>query len=71
MASRFITFGRVKASARKMASGCCARTSPITHSQNGNGLVCGLSTRNIFTPWPHQCRNISRMANQIDGIASR
>ena len=70
-ASRFITFGRVNASARKIASGCFSRTSPITHSQNGKGLVCGLSTRKSFTPCAHQCRNMSRMANQIPGSASR
>ena len=28
--------------------------SAIAHSQNRNGLVCGLSTRKIFTPWPIQ-----------------
>ena len=36
---------RVNASARKITSGCVARTSAISHSQNGSGLVCGLSTR--------------------------
>ena len=40
-------FGRVNASERKITSGCCALISPITHSQIANGLVCGLSTRNI------------------------
>ena len=40
-------FGRVKASARKMTSGCARRRSAMTHSQNANGFVCGLSTRKI------------------------
>src|SRR5579864_7679693 len=50
LASRNITLGRVKASARKMTSGCSRLTSPISHSQNENGFVCGLSTRNTRTP---------------------
>src|SRR5665213_2154930 len=49
-ASRYITFGRVNASARKITSGCVAFVSPITHFQKGNDLVCGLSTRKITTP---------------------
>src|SRR5438132_2618101 len=48
-ASLYITFGRVKASDRKITSGCCCLTSPMSHSQNGKGLVCGLSTRKIWT----------------------
>src|SRR5262245_54083313 len=45
-----MTFGRVKASERKIVSGCAARMSPSAHRQNANGLVCGLSTRKILTP---------------------
>src|SRR4051812_28038003 len=41
-ASRYIIFGRVNASDRKMTSGYRARTSANIHSQNGSGLVCGL-----------------------------
>ena len=33
-----------------MVSGCCRLMSASAHSQNRNGLVCGLSTRNILTP---------------------
>jgi hypothetical protein len=40
-----IIAGRVKASDRKITSGFSARTSRISHSQNGTGFVCGLSTR--------------------------
>ncbi len=54
LASRYITFGRVNASARKSTSGCSRLTSAIIHSQNGNGLVCGLSTRKMRTPSPTQ-----------------
>ena len=47
---RAITLGRVNASERKMTAGCCWRTSRISHSQNANGLVWGLSTRKTETP---------------------
>ena len=40
-------FGRVNASDRNITSGSRSCTSWISHSQNGNGLVCGLSTRKI------------------------
>ena len=49
-ARRYMTFGRVNASARNITSGLLRWTSPISHSQNGNGLVCGLSTRNMRIP---------------------
>ena len=62
-------FGRVKASARNTASGWRPRMSPIIHSQNGKGLVCGLSTRNSLTPCSHQNRTTSRSASQSEGIA--
>jgi hypothetical protein len=44
-----MTLGRVNASARKTTSGCRRRTSAMSHSQNANGFVCGLSTRKIVT----------------------
>ena len=45
-ASRVIIAGRVNASERNTVPGCFFRTSSISHSQNGTGFVCGLSTRN-------------------------
>ena len=50
LASVVIIAGRVKASAKKTTSGSRERISRISHSQNGTGFVCGLSTRNTFTP---------------------
>ncbi len=50
LASAYISFGRVKASARKMISGCWALMLSMHHRQKGIGLVCGLSTRNTRTP---------------------
>ncbi|MNY37578.1 hypothetical protein D3C86_1721510 [compost metagenome] len=64
LASRAIILGRVKASARNSVSGCLARTSAIIHSQNGSGLVCGLSTRKMRTPWSAQNITTSRSACQ-------
>src|SRR4051812_22174536 len=61
-ASRYITLGRVKASARNSASGCRRLTSAMHHSQNGKAFVCGLSTRKIVTPSPIQYRKTSRSA---------
>ena len=55
LASVSITAGRVNASARNTTSGWSACTVAISHSQNANGLVCGLSTRNMRTPWSTQC----------------
>ena len=46
LASSRITARRVKASDRKITSRSTWWISLISHSQNGNGLVCGLSTRN-------------------------
>ena len=43
-------FGRVNASARNTSSGRFSLTSAISHSQNGKGLVCGLSIRKISMP---------------------
>jgi len=40
-------FRSVNASARKITSGCSRFTSSISQLQNENGLVCGLSTRNV------------------------
>jgi hypothetical protein len=62
LASRYIIFGWVKASDRNIAPGWRARTSAIIHCQNGSGLVCGLSTRKIVTPWPIQNSTTSRSA---------
>ena len=45
-----MTLGRVKASAKKIMSGCWPLICPMTHSQKWKGLVWGLSTRNIRTP---------------------
>src|SRR5437870_1826866 len=59
-----ITFGRVNASDRKIVSGWRRCTSAIHHSQKRNGLVCGLSTRKIFTPCETQKRKTSRSAAQ-------
>ena len=53
-ASSVIIDGRVNASERNTVSGCFFRTSAISHSQNGTGFVCGLSTRNTVTPASHQ-----------------
>lgn len=52
-----IIAGRVKASARKITSGSVRLTSAMTRSQNTTGLVCGLSTRKIRTPYDIQCRS--------------
>src|SRR3954467_7988772 len=57
LARYFITFGRVNASERKIVSGYCRFSSVSTHSQNRNGLVCGLSTRKIVTPCSIQNSN--------------
>src|SRR5437868_10071496 len=68
-ASAFIIFGRVNASARKMASGWRAFTSPMTHSQNGIGLVWGLSTRKMRTPCSIQWKKTERSSAQSDSRA--
>ena len=60
LAKTRIILGRVNASDRKIASGQRALTSRISHSQNGTGLVCGLSTRKIRTPWSIQNSTVSR-----------
>src|ERR1700730_14291494 len=49
-----------------MASGWRAFTSPMTHSQNGGGLVCGLSTRKMRTPCSIQWKKTERSAAQSD-----
>src|ERR1041385_475908 len=54
LASQYMIFGRVNASARKITSGCSLLISRMTHCQNDSGLVCGLSTRNTRTPSPIQ-----------------
>ena len=45
-----MTLGRVKASDRKITSGYWSCTSRIIQRQKSKGLVCGLSTRNVWTP---------------------
>src|SRR5215831_3693052 len=60
LASTYFSFGRVNASDRNIVSGWRAVTSRRHHSQNGIGLVCGLSTRNTRTPCSAQNRNTSR-----------
>ena len=49
------------------------RTSAISHSQNGTGFVCGLSTRKTRTPRRHQSRTTSRSAvpEPLPVLASR
>src|SRR5918992_5761144 len=54
---------RVNASDRKITSGYSARTSSISHSQNGSGLVCGLSTRKTRTPRSTQVISTSLSAS--------
>ena len=71
LARPFISFGRVKASARKITSGWRSCTSRISHSQNGNGLVCGLSTRKMLTPWSIQNSTTSRSAFHSAPASSR
>src|SRR5438477_4361591 len=63
-ASASINRGRVNASERKITSGKRLRTSRISHSQNGSGFVCGLSTRKTVTPQPTQCSTTSSSACQ-------
>jgi len=60
VASVRIIAGRVNASDSQITSGSVSRTVAISHSQNFTGLVWGLSTRKIRTPWSIQCRTIRR-----------
>src|SRR2546426_10780478 len=69
-ASRYITFGRVKASERRITSGCSRLISPASHSQNGNGLLCGLPTRKNLTPWSIQNSTIESSSAHSSGHAS-
>ncbi len=59
-----MTLGRVNASDRKITSGWSRRIRSISQAQNAIGLVCGLSTRKMRTPWPIQYRRTSRHAFQ-------
>src|SRR5436305_14288785 len=54
LASQYLIFGLVNASARKMRSGCFFFNSPMHQCQNGSGFVCGLSTRKMRTPFSIQ-----------------
>src|SRR3954467_957953 len=69
-ASVVIIDGRVNASARKITSGCFERTSEISHSQNGTGFVCGLSTRNTVIPRCTQKSTTSRSADHSPSQSS-
>ena len=69
-ASRYMIFGRVNASARKMRSGHSRLRSRMHHSQNGSGFVCGLSTRKMRTPLPAQNANTSRSSSHSSCQAS-
>src|SRR5579859_3702459 len=62
-ASQYMILGLVNASARKIVSGCFDFTSRITHCQNSSGLVCGLSTRKMWTPLSIQKKNTSRSSS--------
>src|SRR5207253_3485903 len=64
LASQYMIFGRVNASARKIRSGFSRFSSVMIHRQNGNGFVCGLSTRKMRTPRAAQKRNTSRSSFQ-------
>src|SRR4051812_47021327 len=55
--SRCMIRGRVNASDRNITSGCFSFSDRMAHCQKAKGLVCGLSTRKIFTPWPIQNSN--------------
>ena len=57
--------GRVNASDRKITSGSVRRISLSSHSQNATGLVCGLSTRKIRTPWLIQCLTTRSTSRQM------
>jgi hypothetical protein len=63
LASVVIIAGRVNASESKIRFGSTFRTSPISHSQNGTGFVCGLSTRKTRTPLRTQWSITSRSAS--------
>jgi hypothetical protein len=64
LASRYIVFGRVNASARKITPGCVRCTSAMSHSQKAKGFVWGLSTRKIRTPLSTQKRTTPPRASQ-------
>src|SRR5260370_38620739 len=66
-----ISLGRVNASDRKITSACSRLTSLMSHSQNGNGLVCGLSTRKIRTPCSIQKTTIESSSAHSSGQASQ
>src|ERR1043165_7983078 len=60
LASQYMIFRLVNASARKMSSGSSRFNSLIAHCQNGSGFVCGLSTRKMRTPLSIQKRKTPR-----------
>lgn len=69
-ARRCITSGRAKASDKKRVSGYRNRISAMNHSQKGNGLVWGLSTRKTRTPWRAQNSATSSRASHSDRHSS-
>lgn len=68
-ASARIIAGRVKASARKITSGSDLLMSAITFCQKTTGLVCGLSTRKMRTPWSIQCRRIRQVSSTMPAMS--
>src|SRR4029078_5483614 len=54
-----MTARRVDAPPRKITSRSTLWPSQISHSQNGNGFVCGLSTRENLIPASTPCRKTS------------
>ena len=52
----------MKASERNTTSGCSAWIVPMSQCQKGSGLVWGLSTRKVRTPWAIQKRRTSSSA---------
>src|SRR5438309_8203940 len=65
-ASRYMILGRVKASDKKIRSGCFFLRSRIIHSQKSKGFVWGLSTRKIRTPCSIQNSTMLFNSSQSD-----
>src|SRR6266481_228005 len=70
LASQYMIFGLVNASARKITSGWCFLTVRITQCQNGSGLVWGLSTRKMRTPLSIQKRKMPQSSFQRSAQSS-
>src|SRR6266852_5059262 len=69
-ASLYINFGRVNASEGKITWAWSRLSSLMSHYQNGNGLVWGLSTRKIRTPCSIQKMTIESSSAHSSGQAS-